>query len=129
MRPEVGEAKCVPRTSTLPSLYFSRNSRRMRRAASGSTSKRVLRSRSAHCAGWCMTSPVITGDVMHHPAQCADLDLKTRFDVDPDAARRMRREFLEKYKDGKVLVLGTHFASPTSGRILRDGAAFRFQAS
>jgi glyoxylase-like metal-dependent hydrolase (beta-lactamase superfamily II) len=69
---------------------------------------------------------VITGDVMHHPAQCADLDLKTRFDVDPDAARRMRREFLETYKDGKVLVLGTHFAAPTSGRILRDGAAFKF---
>ena len=69
---------------------------------------------------------VITGDVMHHPAQCADLELRTRFDVDAAAARRMRREFLEKYKDGKVLVLGTHFASPTAGRILRDGVAFRF---
>ena len=69
---------------------------------------------------------VITGDVMHHPAQCADLDLKTRFDVDPAAATRMRREFLEKYKDGKVLVLGTHFAAPTAGRVVRDGAAFRF---
>jgi len=69
---------------------------------------------------------VITGDVMHHPAQCADLDLKTRFDVDPEAARRMRREFLEKYKDGRVLVLGTHFAAPTGGRVVRDGGAFRF---
>ncbi len=72
---------------------------------------------------------IITGDVMHHPAQCADLDLRTRFDVDPGAARRMRREFLEKYKDGRVLVLGTHFASPTSGRILREGPAFRFEAA
>ncbi|HXR58514.1 MAG TPA: hypothetical protein VN747_04270, partial [Burkholderiales bacterium] len=41
---------------------------------------------------------------------------------------RWGREFLEKYKDGKVLVLDTHFASPTSGRILRDGAGFRFEA-
>jgi glyoxylase-like metal-dependent hydrolase (beta-lactamase superfamily II) len=69
---------------------------------------------------------VITGDVMHHPAQCADLELKTRFDVDAAAATRMRREFLERYKDGKVLVLGTHFAAPTAGRVVRDGGAFRF---
>jgi len=70
---------------------------------------------------------VITGDVMHHPAQCADLDLKTRFDVDAEAARRMRREFLEKVKDGRVLVLGTHFAAPTAGRVVREGGVFRFQ--
>jgi glyoxylase-like metal-dependent hydrolase (beta-lactamase superfamily II) len=72
---------------------------------------------------------VITGDVMHHPVQCADLDIRTRFDVDPEAAKRMRREFLEKYKDGKMLVLGTHFAAPTSGRIVRDGEGFRFLGS
>jgi len=69
---------------------------------------------------------VITGDLMHHPAQCADLELKTRFDSDAAAATRTRREFLEKYKDGKVLVLGTHFAAPTAGRFVRDGNAFRF---
>ena len=71
---------------------------------------------------------VITGDLMHHPVQCALPDMAARFDVDAEAARRTRREFLEKYKDGKVLVLGTHFASPTAGRIVREGAAFRFEA-
>ena len=71
---------------------------------------------------------VITGDLMHHPVQCALPDMAARFDVDAAAARKTRREFLEKYKDGKVLVLGTHFASPTAGRIVRDGAAFRFEA-
>jgi hypothetical protein len=28
-----------------------------------------------------------------------------------------------------VLVLGTHFAMPTGGRLVRDGAAFRFVTS
>jgi len=39
------------------------------------------------------------------------------------------REFLEKYKDGKALVLGTHFAAPTGGRIVRDAGNFRFKVS
>jgi hypothetical protein len=28
-----------------------------------------------------------------------------------------------------VLVLGTHFAAPTGGRVVREGAAFRFEPS
>jgi hypothetical protein len=52
--------------------------------------------------------------------------MAARFDVDPEAARRTRREFLEKVKDGKVLVLGTHFASPTAGRVAAHGKAYRF---
>jgi glyoxylase-like metal-dependent hydrolase (beta-lactamase superfamily II) len=72
---------------------------------------------------------IVTGDILHHPAQFADLELKTRFDSDAAAATRTRREFFEKHKDGKVLVLGTHFAAPTAGRIVRDGPAFRFLAS
>jgi hypothetical protein len=27
-----------------------------------------------------------------------------------------------------VLVIGTHFAAPTAGRIVRDGAAYRLEA-
>jgi len=72
---------------------------------------------------------VITGDLMHHPAQCAMPSMNSRFDVDPDAARQTRRAFLEKYKDGKALVLGTHFAAPTGGRIVRDAGNFRFAVS
>jgi len=69
---------------------------------------------------------VITGDLMHHPVQCAEPRWASRFDVDADAARRTRRQFLEKHADRPVLVLGTHFATPTAGRIVRDGTAFRF---
>ena len=70
---------------------------------------------------------VITGDLMHHPVQCAEPDWANRFDVDPAAARRTRRAFLERHADRPVLVLGTHFATPTGGRVVRDGAVWRFQ--
>jgi len=70
---------------------------------------------------------VITGDLMHHPVQCAEPGWASRFDVDPDAARATRRAFLERYADGPVLVLGTHFATPTAGRIVRDGEAWRLE--
>jgi glyoxylase-like metal-dependent hydrolase (beta-lactamase superfamily II) len=70
---------------------------------------------------------VITGDLMHHPVQCAEPDWANRFDVDPGAARRTRRAFLQRHADRPVLVLGTHFATPTGGRVVRDGAVWRFQ--
>ena len=71
---------------------------------------------------------VITGDLMHHPVQCAEPAWASRFDVDPEAARRTRRAFLERYAGRPVLVLGTHFATPTGGRIVREGGAWRFAA-
>ncbi len=51
------------------------------------------------------------------------------FDNDADQARETRRAFLERYADGPVLVIGTHFAAPTAGRIVRDGDAYRFNPS
>ncbi len=72
---------------------------------------------------------VITGDLMHHPVQCAEPGWASNFDVDPEAARATRRAFLERYRDGKTLVLGTHFAAPTAGRLVAAGKAFRFSPS
>jgi glyoxylase-like metal-dependent hydrolase (beta-lactamase superfamily II) len=72
---------------------------------------------------------VITGDLMHHPVQCAEPGWASRFDVDAGAARRTRMEFLVRHADRPVLVLGTHFATPTAGRIVRDGTVFRFAGS
>jgi glyoxylase-like metal-dependent hydrolase (beta-lactamase superfamily II) len=68
---------------------------------------------------------VITGDLMHHPVQCAHPDWGSSADVDPDAALRTRRDFLKRYADRPVLVLGTHFATPTAGHIVRDGETWR----
>jgi glyoxylase-like metal-dependent hydrolase (beta-lactamase superfamily II) len=69
---------------------------------------------------------VITGDLMHHPVQCANPHWASNFDSDADWARRTRREFLQRYADRPVLVFGTHFATPTAGRIVRDGDTWRF---
>ena len=70
---------------------------------------------------------VITGDLMHHPIQCAHPEWEDSFDVDHELARETRTRFLERCADRPVIVLGTHFPTPTSGRIVRDGQAWRFE--
>jgi glyoxylase-like metal-dependent hydrolase (beta-lactamase superfamily II) len=70
---------------------------------------------------------VITGDIMHHPVQMAEPDLKTNFCNDHDQAIRTRRGFLERYQDRQAYVIGSHFCDPTGGWIVRDGSAWRFQ--
>ena len=70
---------------------------------------------------------VITGDLFHHPLQLAHPDWKDVADVDGELAHETRKDFLNRYSDRPVLILGTHFAAPTGGHIVRDGAAFRFE--
>jgi len=70
---------------------------------------------------------VITGDLIHHPVQCAEIDWASRFDVDPDQARKTRRAFLSRCAEEGTRVLGTHFATPTAGRVVVDGPVFRFE--
>jgi glyoxylase-like metal-dependent hydrolase (beta-lactamase superfamily II) len=68
---------------------------------------------------------VITGDFVHHPAQLTHPEWNSRFDFDRAQAEQTRRDFLARYADRPVLVIGTHFASPTAGHVVRDGAAHR----
>jgi glyoxylase-like metal-dependent hydrolase (beta-lactamase superfamily II) len=70
---------------------------------------------------------VITGDLMHHPVQCAHPEWNCGFDSIPDQARATRRAFLERYADRPVLVFGTHFATPSAGHIVNDGSGWRFR--
>jgi glyoxylase-like metal-dependent hydrolase (beta-lactamase superfamily II) len=74
---------------------------------------------------------VITGDLMHHPCQIARSDWRANPDVDPQQAINTRRNFIRRYADTKTLVIGTHFATPTAGYIVRDNSrdedTFRFQ--
>jgi glyoxylase-like metal-dependent hydrolase (beta-lactamase superfamily II) len=69
---------------------------------------------------------IITGDIMHHPCQMMHPGWCAAFDSDQAGARRTREAFLEKVADSDTLVIGTHFASPTAGRIRREGEAYRF---
>ncbi len=71
---------------------------------------------------------VITGDVMHHPLQCAEPDLRTHFCADHEIARTTRRAFLERYSDRRALIIGSHFADPTVGWLIREAGAWRFSS-
>jgi len=71
---------------------------------------------------------VITGDALHHPCQIGHPEWCPPFDVDPALSHPTRRALLSDAADKSVLLIGTHFAAPTAGRIVRDGGAFRFEA-
>ena len=42
-------------------------------------------------------------------------------------AKKTRRAFCERYADSETLVFGTHFATPSAGRISRKDGSFRFE--
>jgi glyoxylase-like metal-dependent hydrolase (beta-lactamase superfamily II) len=69
---------------------------------------------------------VMTGDLMHHAVQCAEPDWSTCFCSDPALSRRTRRSFLDRYAETDTLVLPAHFPTPSGGRIVRGGDAWRF---
>jgi glyoxylase-like metal-dependent hydrolase (beta-lactamase superfamily II) len=68
---------------------------------------------------------IITGDMLHHPCQIVHPDWSTTADTDQSMAAATRAEFLRQYSDQPVLVIGTHFAAPTAGHIVKDGLAYR----
>ena len=68
---------------------------------------------------------MITGDIMHHPCQIAHPEWSSAADSDPDTAHRTRDRMLAELAGRPVLVIGTHFAGATAGRIVKDGDAYR----
>ncbi|MCC3304393.1 MBL fold metallo-hydrolase [Sneathiella sp. HT1-7] len=60
---------------------------------------------------------IITGDSMHHPCQIAHPEWSSAVDADAAAAQSTRHAFLEKYGNTDTLIIGTHFATPTAGRL------------
>ena len=69
---------------------------------------------------------VISGDLMHSPVQCREPDWNSVGDFDADQARATRRAFLERYCDRATLVCGTHFPSPSFGRVVAHRDSFTF---
>lgn len=63
---------------------------------------------------------LITGDCMHHPCQLARTDWCSPADLDSGLAQRTREDLIARYADTEVLVIGTHFATPTAGYIKRE---------
>ena len=60
---------------------------------------------------------LITGDFMHHPVQMTRTDWCSSADTDPIQGRSTREAMLAEYLDSDVLLIGTHFASPTAGYV------------
>jgi len=61
----------------------------------------------------------ITGDIMHSPSQIINPNWGCTLDYDKGTATKTRAEFVDKFTDKPVLILGTHFPTPVAGRILK----------
>lgn len=68
---------------------------------------------------------LITGDFMHHPCQIAHPEWETTADTDAAAGIQTRRSMFDRLAGTPVLIIGTHFAGATAGRLVRDGDAYR----
>ena len=69
---------------------------------------------------------VLAGDVVHHPIQVAHPEWNSRFCLNPDQARATRRAFVDRHAETGAVILPAHFASPTAGRIVGNGARCKF---
>ncbi|MBO9520633.1 MAG: MBL fold metallo-hydrolase [Nocardioidaceae bacterium] len=63
---------------------------------------------------------VISGDVIHHPLQLADLDLPQVGDVDPARAAAVRTELVRGCRERNTLLFTAHFPRPC--RLAGDGS-------
>ncbi len=73
----------------------------------------------------------ITGDMTHHPVQWAEPGWRMPADSDSAAAAATRRRIADSLADTPVLVIGTHYAPPCAGHLVRGerGVWFRAQTS
>jgi hypothetical protein len=71
----------------------------------------------------------ITGDMPYHPCQAMRPEWVANAAYDTQQSTATRRAFHARYADSPVLVIGAHFATPTAGRLVRDGDARRFDVA
>ena len=69
---------------------------------------------------------LITGDFLHHPCQMTYPAWASAADFDAGQSTRTRCEMLSRLAGTPTLVIGTHFAGATAGRVVRDGQTYRF---
>ncbi|MBS0331450.1 MAG: MBL fold metallo-hydrolase [Proteobacteria bacterium] len=70
---------------------------------------------------------LITGDFIHHPCQLAHPDWASAADYDETASTATRRRMFGALAGTEVLVIGTHFAAPTAGWVVREGDGWRLE--
>ncbi|MEU4119184.1 MBL fold metallo-hydrolase [Kitasatospora sp. NPDC028055] len=70
---------------------------------------------------------LITGDCVHHPVQLAHPAIGACVDIEPRRSEATRRALLASLAGTDTLLLGTHFAPPTAGRVVAHGDAYRLR--
>lgn len=70
---------------------------------------------------------IMSGDVIHHPIQCARPHLSNAADFNGAAALQTRLNLLESCADNSNILLTGHFAGTTAGHVVSHGSAFRFR--
>jgi glyoxylase-like metal-dependent hydrolase (beta-lactamase superfamily II) len=70
---------------------------------------------------------IISGDLLHHPCQIAQPQWTVTPDMLPDKAMVTRQRFLEQIADTDTLLIGSHFANPVVGRVVRSDDGFIFE--
>ena len=69
---------------------------------------------------------LITGDMTHHPVQWAEPTWGIAADANGDHATRTRQRILAQHTGDDLLVIGTHYAPPTAGRLVRRAGRVSF---
>ncbi|MFJ7772758.1 MBL fold metallo-hydrolase [Streptomyces sp. NPDC097107] len=70
---------------------------------------------------------LISGDCVHHPVQLAHPVIGACVDIDPRQSEATRRKLLGSLAGADTLLLGTHFAPPTAGRVVAHADAYRLE--
>ncbi len=68
---------------------------------------------------------LITGDFIHHPCQMAHPEWASSADYDPALSTKTRQDVFARLAGTPTLMIGTHFATPTAGRVVKDGDVYR----
>jgi glyoxylase-like metal-dependent hydrolase (beta-lactamase superfamily II) len=69
---------------------------------------------------------LFTGDMLHHPIQCAYPEWNSRYCFDPARSRATRESYVERYADTDTQILAAHFPMPVAGRIVSNGPRCKF---
>jgi glyoxylase-like metal-dependent hydrolase (beta-lactamase superfamily II) len=70
---------------------------------------------------------LISGDIMHHPCQVAYPAWECDADVLPAQAAATRQRLLGEIADTDTLLIGSHFANPAAGRVVRVNGQFALE--
>jgi glyoxylase-like metal-dependent hydrolase (beta-lactamase superfamily II) len=71
----------------------------------------------------------ITGDMTHNPVQWAEPDWKMPADTDSVRAAASRRQLIDEHAGADTLVIGTHYAAPCAGHLVRNETGVWFRAT